>query len=73
MCADLLRDAIQNIQFFLSTAARTRSLINKEIFAPPADHVALRNFYMVVSERFKAYRKRVIYINHASFSAKIIP
>jgi hypothetical protein len=74
MCTDLLRDAIHNIEYFLSTAARSRrrGLINQEMCAPPADHVAFRNFYLVVLKRFKVYRKRVMYINHASFSATLL-
>lgn len=75
VCTDLLRDAIHNIELFLSTAARSwsRSLINQEMCAPPADHVAFRNFHLVVSKHFKVYRKRVMYINHASFSATLLP
>jgi hypothetical protein len=75
MRTDLLRDAIHNIELFLSTAARSRrlSLINQEMCAPPANHVAFRNFYLVLLKRFKVYRKRVMYINHASFSATFLP
>jgi len=75
MFTDLLKDAKQNIEFFLSTSARSRSrsLVNQEVCAPSADRVAFRNFHLVVSKVFKIYRNRVIYINLASSSVTTLP
>jgi hypothetical protein len=52
-CTDLLKDASQNIESFLSIAAISRNLINHEMYTHPADRVAFLNFYLFVSNWIK--------------------